>query len=364
MFRVTEQAACDGEESPNGLRLSQSLYGAARARQVRAVIAASRRIQIVAVVAALLVHGALAIALMWNKDIRIEGGAGRPEASLGSSFADMATGTLGAEKAVDTAQPVVAQPAIKPLRPQHAESLAPQTTERTPIADSIQSDTPVEANIVAVAPKSSLAPPVERLKLDVPAAEKVAAIADTGIEAVQPKLAQPISPRDVLTPDAEVGPAVGWSLRPKWRSEAFETVNEKLKPAPTPKPKAEPASRGNAKQNAAAGVATGRADPKASASGTAGQKLQASSKAAASNYPGLVMAKISGVARPRAGSRGTVVVGFTVAGGGALGGVRIVSSSGAARLDRAALRIIQSAAPFPAPPPGAQRSFTISIEGR
>ncbi|MEO0634986.1 MAG: TonB family protein [Pseudomonadota bacterium] len=38
-------------------------------------------------------------------------------------------------------------------------------------------------------------------------------------------------------------------------------------------------------------------------------------------------------------------------------------SSGSAELDRAAIQMIQRAAPFPPPPPGAQRSFNMPIRG-
>ena len=47
-----------------------------------------------------------------------------------------------------------------------------------------------------------------------------------------------------------------------------------------------------------------------------------------------------------------------------LAGLSVARSSGSAALDRAALRVVQRAAPFPAPPAGAQRSFSIKIEAR
>ena len=62
--------------------------------------------------------------------------------------------------------------------------------------------------------------------------------------------------------------------------------------------------------------------------------------------------------------RGATVVAFRVAGSGGLAGLSVARSSGSAALDRAALRVVQRAAPFPAPPAGAQRSFSIKIEAR
>ncbi|WP_138933625.1 energy transducer TonB family protein [Roseovarius arcticus] len=315
------------------------------------MIAASRSVQVGAVVAAILLHGALAMALMRDAEVEIEGGTGAPEARMGTSFADMAAGTLKANAATDVAQPVpvdAARQVAAPLTPEIAEQVQPiqrLAAERSPRAD-----------IAARAPVPRPALRIETLSPDVPTA-------------------QPILPEEVLLPD-EADPAVSHSLRPKRRSAAFELAHERVKPAPPPKPepkrpanakpapKVQPATRGNASQNAAAGAATGRAETKATASGSAGQTPQATGNAAASNYPGTVMRKISRVPRPRSTSRGTAVVAFTVAASGALGGVRIASSSGSAQLDRAALSMIQSAAPFPQPPPGAQRSFTINIKGR
>ena len=317
------------------------------------MIAASRSIQIGAVLAAVLVHGALAMALMRDGDVQIEGGAGAPEARLGSSFADMAAGTLKAEKAVDTAQPVPVEAAQQPLRPDPVQPEAGAPAKRPSISPA--------STVAALAPMPSPSRPLEALKPDIPAAEQA-----------QPEAIQAERTEEMLKSEDEVSPAVTRSLRPKRRSEEFESAHDRPKPKTSakaqrksePKPKAQPANRGNAQQNATAGVATGKAKAEAAASGSAGQQPQASGNAAASNYPGLVMRKISRVPRPRAGSRGTAVVGFSVTGGGGLASVHLTGSSGSAQLDRAALQMIRRAAPFPAPPAGAQRSFTISIKGR
>ncbi len=76
------------------------------------------------------------------------------------------------------------------------------------------------------------------------------------------------------------------------------------------------------------------------------------------------MRKISRVSRPRVGVRGKAVIAFTIASNGGLSGVSVAKSSGSARLDAAALQVVRRAAPFPAPPRNARRSFTISIVGR
>jgi protein TonB len=302
------------------------------------MIAASRSIAAGALVAALLAHGALAWALIGETDMQIEGGAGAPETRLGTSFADMVAGTMAPERATDMAQPVKAE-AQAALRsgPAEAAPLAPLKAERAP---------PSGAGIPAIS--EAVAPAV-------PAAQV-------------PRPAQTLT-----SPDA-VRPAVTSGLRPKRRSPEFEAAHARAAPQPEPKPKSEQAAKpeqaaksanqGNAQKNAAVGTATGNTAAKATATGAGTQQPHASGNAAASNYPGLVMQKISRVPRPRSTSRGTAVVGFSVAGGGGLASAHIASSSGSGPLDQAALQMIQRAAPFPPPPPGAQRSFTISIKGR
>ncbi|MEL6647438.1 MAG: TonB family protein [Pseudomonadota bacterium] len=47
-----------------------------------------------------------------------------------------------------------------------------------------------------------------------------------------------------------------------------------------------------------------------------------------------------------------------------MAGLSVSKSSGSARLDLAALSMVRRAAPFPAPPPGARRNFSINIQGQ
>lgn len=52
----------------------------------------------------------------------------------------------------------------------------------------------------------------------------------------------------------------------------------------------------------------------------------------------------------RQGWKGEVKVGFTVRADGTIEGLQVVTSSGRSLLDQQALRAVQAAAPFPAPP--------------
>jgi periplasmic protein TonB len=65
--------------------------------------------------------------------------------------------------------------------------------------------------------------------------------------------------------------------------------------------------------------------------------------------------------KPKAGESGSTTVIFAIGDAGALRFVRIGRSSGNARLDQLALATVRNAAPYPAPPGGAQ-SFTIRID--
>lgn len=81
------------------------------------------------------------------------------------------------------------------------------------------------------------------------------------------------------------------------------------------------------------------------------------------NYPGAVMNRISRTRRVNTNIRGTVVVSFRVAPNGGLAAVSVAASSGNAELDQIALDHIRRAAPFPAPPAGAQTSFQVNFRG-
>lgn len=60
-------------------------------------------------------------------------------------------------------------------------------------------------------------------------------------------------------------------------------------------------------------------------------------------------------------AQGVVVVAFSIGNSGAASAIRIASSSGHGVLDQAALSAVRRASPFPAPPPGAPRNFTVPM---
>ncbi|MBC9245982.1 TonB family protein [Paracoccus sp. 11-3] len=296
--------------------------------------------KLVALSLALTVHGALAVALVAREEVQIEGGNGAAEVRLGNAFADMSAGTLSAE-APD------ATDVTEAARPQRIEAENPAPV--SPI-------TPTE-------PLPAIPSPPVQVATLVPSVRP------------EPTLPQPIeaqTPFERLVSEDPDSTALTRSARPTPRSRTVEQASRpqaQAKSAPKPQqaaPRSQAAAKpaqGNAQRNARAGEATGQADATARQRGSGGQQ-QADGNAAASNYPGLVMQKLARVGKPRVNARGAALVSFTIAANGGLASVSIARSSGSSALDQAALRLIQRASPFPRPPQGANRNFSVRIEGR
>ena len=80
------------------------------------------------------------------------------------------------------------------------------------------------------------------------------------------------------------------------------------------------------------------------------------------SYYQSVIEKIANQPRPQMPVYGATNVTFTVADDGALAAVNVAKSSGNTTLDVTALNLVLSAAPFAAPPEGARRKLSITIE--
>lgn len=129
--------------------------------------------------------------------------------------------------------------------------------------------------------------------------------------------------------------------------------------------KRQPAAKGNqSKTQRSAQNNSGKSSATASRGGGKGSNTKAAGNAKASNYPGLIYRKIQRTRQKRVGGRGSVRIRFSVSSSGGLAGISVARSSGSSKIDKAALAHIRRAAPFPAPPKGARRSFTIPVEIR
>lgn len=345
------------------------------------MIATSRPMKLAAVLLAASANAALAVALLREPAVLEEGAPGSSEVRLGSAFEDLVAGTTTAEPTESTAEPVTATPVAplaepntaQPTPPETAQPTDPVTPEPTPPAPAEQAQ-PVQP--VETPPVAALLVPVDP--------QGVVPIAPTPPETVTAQTAKPVTP-EAATPDTVVSGAapdaasVERSLRPptarskafeqaaKPKAEAFEDAKQAQQRAKAPAPRAKPtpARQGNSDRNARAGASSGSQQATSRSSGSGGRQQQAQGNAAASNYPGVVRSCVFGKARVRGSSgSGTVHVSFTVSGNGSIGGVGVSRSSGNGSADRAAVQAVRGVRRCPAPPAGAQRSFSLRIDVR
>ena len=61
------------------------------------------------------------------------------------------------------------------------------------------------------------------------------------------------------------------------------------------------------------------------------------------------------------GAKGIAIIGFVLDESGRVASVSLLRSSGEADLDAESVAVVNRAAPFPPPPPGAQHSFAIEV---
>lgn len=259
--------------------------------------------------------------------VQIAGGAPTQMAMLGNSFVDMVEGTMTPVATPETAKTVDDNEAVEPPSAEISQRLTPsKPTQMTPVvAENLIN--PVVP--VLTATPDTLAPitPVAPLKT---------------ITSVAPP--KPAPPKPAAKPVVKPRPVKPAAARAR-------ATTARAKPA-TPKP------QGGA-QSTRKGQSDGSTAGKTAASGQGAAKTRVAGNAAVSKYPGLVMRKISRTRKQRAGARGKATVAFKVSSSGAATSVRIIRSSGSAKIDQIALRHIQRASPFPRPPKGARRSFSV-----
>lgn len=301
------------------------------------MIRSSARVMAGVAVLSLAVHAAAAILVFQSPTAEMQGGtSGAVKARLGTSFADFAAGTLVPTDpdAVDRAVPAAVQ------QVEHGTPLAPVSPEES--ADRLAPISP-EGSESVILPNATRSEAYAALPVARSVPVKTAQSAP--VAANRPALE---------TLKASTSSAVEQSLRPNARSSPSS-------PTRTTDPTE---TQGNNDRNAVAGTVSGSAtglDPQRSARvGTSTEQGNAN----ANNYPGEVLRRIAGVPKPRVDRSARAVVQFSIGGEGSLRSIAVAQSSGSSRFDSAALRVIQSAAPFPPPPPGAQRRFRITIEGR
>ena len=327
-----------------------SLHRATRQASNRLVRPGGRVLALSAVIS-VAAHLAAMAALMPDDSVQIAGGSPATLAALGNSFADFTEGTVApAQPEAATSSPV-ASAAQQSSSPEATTLSAPASL--APVVPSVRApDAP---------PPEALPPELSALVPQTPALTEAAPIAPAR---PQPPLAEaaPATPPETLSPapEVEVQQADATSPRPQRRPEPQSAPEPEPARRAQTAPASPPQAAGNAGQEARRGTAEGVAGASAAASGSGATAAQAGN-AAVSNYPGQVMERIRRTRQPRLSGRGVAVVAFSVGNNGGLAAASIQRSSGNPAIDAAALAHVQRAAPFPAPPPGAGRSFAFDF---
>lgn len=341
-------------------------------------------------------HGAVLAALIPpSAEIEIAGGAASAPAALGSDFRDYTQGAIPTSASAAPSAPP--QPAPTPAQPVTAEaSPATPTTVPPALAAEASPATPMGLVATGAAPNTPLAALeapslLPRAALTVPTAPVPA----TPSDAAAPALAQPVTPTaPQVQPPAPILPQAQASEPERLEPAPEPEITVRSADASTTRPPQRPdfeararaeaaqeaareAAREEARQQAAAAQPAGDSDRSArrgSSDGSNGQaaasapqpaaQASAAGNAAALNYPGQVMRRIQRVRQARVRARGSAVVAFSIAANGGLASASLARRSGSAELDQAALDHIRRAAPFPAPPAGAQRNFSFEFVGR
>ena len=318
---------------------------------------------------ALIVAGALSLAAHAavlagfagrGESLMIEGGGVAEIAALGNDFRDFTRGALPSQAAEAVPEtPTEAAPTPSPVAPRAtASDTPPAATEaaEAPTTPPVAASRTLTETAPEAAPPASETPAVTAA----PAATSVASTPATPPAATQVTplaAAAPVTPPTTApTPEVEVQMAAADTPRPQRRPDP-----ETRRP---PQQSSAAQAAGDSDRDARRGSDHGQQQATAARAAPRQAAAAAPGNAAASNYPGQVMQRIQRVRRARVNARGTAVVAFTIAPGGGLAGVQIARASGSAALDQAALDHIRRAAPFPAPPQGAQRQFSFEFVGR
>jgi protein TonB len=266
---------------------------------------------------------------MPDRCIATDGGAGSAQAQMGSRFEDMSAGTLTPLAAENSARP-----ALRHTAPEAPRALPQPMVAVRPVA-ALQ---PLGASVAAAAaqPAPALPAPVD----------------PPGVLVAQPDTPAPDRSVRPLRKNTELAEKTA-QARQNAAARTRKQTAVRDQTATRTRPDTKDTQSGGSSASASAQAGAGKA-PVALRTGTA----------AASTYPGLVMKRISRIARPRVRAQGRAVISFSIAPGGGLARISVARSSGSSALDQAAVALIRKAAPFPRPPAGARRQFSITIKGQ
>ena len=279
-------------------------------------------------------------------------GAAPGQARLGNSFQDIAAGSAIAAPASDAAGAVpVLQHAVLAPNPLVGETLpvVVDTGASSPAIE-VSADTRA-ANVAPSDPDTRLPQTASGLVIPVTATKIITAVEPVKVSAATDDT---VRPRPRPEPKEEVPAPPLERAQERQPNKKTAADNDDNTPA------AAPGAAETERRGVAEGAETGIANDAGAGKGAAKE----AGNAAASNYPGTVMRKINRTRKPHVGAKGAAIVGFEIAADGTLAGVRILQSSGEETIDQAAVNHLRRAAPFAAPPSGAQRRFQVEYVSR
>ncbi|AKS46345.1 outer membrane transport energization protein TonB [Octadecabacter temperatus] len=298
-------------------------------------------------------HGALVWAMALPENAPSAAGPPPALTAQGNSFADMVQGVEASEPDTSAPSEITDQADASP------------TPLPTPTATTAEVET-ADAGL-QLQPEE-----LSEMLADVAAVPEaaIASVAPAPVVAVQPTEIARVQPQVIeALPDVVVNDVTSNTVRPPRRPANLGQTPPPPPPRQTQQARQTPAApQGNSNQDTRRGTQT-TAPPTAQATPSGqGQQVDqaavAAARQAAANYGNVVMRRISRTRRENTRSRGVAVVSFRVGASGQLASVGIGQSSGDAELDRIAVNHVRRAAPFPAPPSGAQTSFSIQFQGR
>jgi protein TonB len=238
----------------------------------------------------------------------------------------------------DTAAGVATQPGeseVQMAAPATEEQPDEQQAEQAKLATEMPQEVPVAAT--EAAPE-----PVEEQPQEQPAETK------TQVATIEtPPLDSPNVLLRPTTPDTVEAVVVPEPLKPTVQAEQKAPERKRVAAPTTKKKSVEKKQAVAAAPNPSSGVGVGRSDLSANYNGRVAAHL-----ARHKQYP---------AAARSAGSQGTATVAFTLDGGGRVTSVRLTRSSGIASIDQEVLAMARRASPFPAPPDGRGRNFTVPV---
>ena len=272
---------------------------------------------IVLVVGSLALHGALLL-MFWQDT--------RPMASIGIEVMTVEI-TLGATTAAGLAQ----TPSEQEAQAAPSSDERPQeepTTEQSKVATVMPQEVPVAAQETAPELKPQETPP-EAQPDELKPQEQQATLAEAAAQPTEkpPEQSQPTRPQ----------------------VQAVQKAPERKRiAAPTDKNAAQKKQRTSAvASDAASGIGRGRSDNSANYNGIVAAHL-----ARFKQYP---------AAARSAGSQGVARVSFAIDGGGRVTSARLAGTSGNPAIDQEVVAMARRASPFPAPPDGKGRNFTVPV---